>query len=277
MENTYTNIVDNIIIEYLNLKKSYNSKSINSTKQVLSDFMKIENFNIKNELVQLKLVIDNIENLFQKVKEKNKLTSSDFNILKLFRINEPKHSFLLHNFLYPYGNHGQGHLFLNIFLDLLGIERKANNELWTVTAEKGRIDLLIKRRNPHSVILIENKSNYAKDQDNQLYRYWHQEIYLPIKRKHGFYDMKNEPKSKYYQLLYLTPHSSKKPSENSLTKPLNWDWDLDLPEKLPMKITYVSFSKFIIEWLETSLKSIHKDNHRLKEYVKQYIEYWTIN
>lgn len=68
-------------------------------------------------------------------------------------------------------------------MDLLGIERFSDNENWTVTAEKGRVDILLKRTHPHSVIIIENKSNYANDQENQLYRYWHQEIYKTIQEK----------------------------------------------------------------------------------------------
>ena len=272
MNNNHPQIINKILSEYINLEKNYNSSFIKLVEQISNDFLPLKSKN--NDLVQIKSIIENLEDVFHAVREKNRLTSSDFNVLKLFRIKEPQHSYLLYNFLYPYGTHGQGHLFLNQFLDSLGIERKSDKELWTVTAEKGRIDLLLKRRNPHSIIVIENKSNKAEDQKNQMYRYWYKEIYLPIKRKYGFYNKEQDPSNKHYQLLYLTPSSMKKPTKNSLTKPADWIWDSNLPETVPMKITYVAFDKFIVQWLEKSVLSIPQNNHRIKEYVKQYIEYW---
>ena len=115
------------------------------------------------------------------------------------------HSRLIANLLNPYGTHGQKHLFLNIFLDMLEIERNNDSDHWTVTAETGRIDILLKRDNPHSVIIIENKSNYAIDQDNQMYRYWHQEIYQAMKSRNLPDDYILTPSPKFYQLIYLSP------------------------------------------------------------------------
>ena len=92
------------------------------------------------------------------------------------------HSFLIANIINPNSEHGQGDLFLKSLLKKLDIEVYENDN-WIVTAEIGRIDILIKRENPHTVIVIENKSNYAIDQENQIYRYWYQEIYLPNKKQ----------------------------------------------------------------------------------------------
>jgi hypothetical protein len=108
----------------------------------------------------------------------NKLYGTGFNPLNQFDIAETIHSCLIGNLLDPLHPHGQGDLFLVHFLKLLGI-RIPEQGPWGVTIEAGRIDLLLKRQMPHSVIVIEKKSNYAADQESQLYRYWYQQIYLP--------------------------------------------------------------------------------------------------
>ena len=204
---------------------------------------------------------------------RNKYTSCDFNMLSLFHINETQHSFLLAHFLNPNAEHGQKHLFLNVFLDLLEIKRFSDNENWIVTAEKGRIDVLLKRVQPeHSVVVIENKSNYANDQNHQLYRYWHQEIYKTICERHLPRDYVLNPPECFYQLLYLSPEHWKIPSTNTLTKPA--DWSNDLPQQVPLNAKHLLFSNFVCKWLKMSLELLPKDNHRIREYVKQYIEYW---
>ena len=59
--------------------------------------------------------------------------------------------------------HGQGKLFLSAFLEYIGFKKDKGNEEWIVTAEKGRVDVLLRRLNPLGAIIIENKSNWAGD------------------------------------------------------------------------------------------------------------------
>ena len=214
-----------------------------------------------------------IQEIHNKSIIRNKDTSCDFNMLSLFHIDEKQHSFLLAHFLNPNADHGQKHLFLNVFLDLLKIKRFSDNENWIVTAEKGRIDVLLKRVQPqHSVVVIENKSNYATDQNNQLYRYWYQEIYKTISDRHLPKDYILNPPECYYQLLYLSPEHWKIPSTNTLTKPA--EWNNDLPKEVPLKAKHLLFSGFVCQWLKISLELLPKDNHRIREYVTQYVEHW---
>lgn len=42
-----------------------------------------------------------------------------------------------------------------------------------------------------------------------------------------------------------------------------------------MGIKPLQFTEFIIKWLEKSLEKLPEDNHRVKEYVKQYLELWS--
>ncbi len=218
-------------------------------------------------------LIFKVQEIYNKSIIRNKDTSCDFNILSLFHIGKTQHSFLLAHFLNPNAEHGQKHLFLNVFLDLLKIKRFSDNENWIVTAEKGRIDVLLKRLQPHhSVVVIENKSNYANDQNHQLYRYWHKEIYKTICERHLPKDYILNPPECYYQLLYLAPEHWKIPSTNTLTKPA--EWDNNLPNEIPLNTKHLLFSDFVCQWLKISLELLPKNNHRIEEYVKQYIEYW---
>lgn len=265
-------IADKTINEFTKIR-------LNFLDNVISSIEKISNIYLQNQYDYKKTFIQDTTYLVGKFQEintqsiiKKKETSCDFNMLSFFNIGETKHSFLLANFLNPNAEHGQGHLFLNEFLDLLKIERLSDNENWIVTVEKGRIDVLLKRFQPHSVIVIENKSNYAGDQYHQLYRYWYQEIYTTISERHLPGDYILNPPERYYQLLYLSPDHRKISNTNTSTKPT--EWDDNLPNKIPIKAKHILYSDFICHWLQISLEKLPKDNHRIREYVKQYIEYW---
>lgn len=209
-------------------------------------------------------------NLSLALKETNRLQSFAFNPLGFFKIGETMHSFLLAKLLDPHGEHGQGQLFLECFLEILGIEIHPN-ENWIVTAETGRIDILIKRKCPHSAIVIENKSNYAVDQENQLYRYWYQEIILPNNyRENPVRFTTNNP---HYQIIYLTPTINKQPIDSSLLRPI--DFDSTLPMKIPIEPKIWTFNDHIARWLTKSINKLPHENHRMREYIKQYIELWT--
>lgn len=238
--------VQTFLKDYSNLKHKIKDRVIENNKELLDKFLLIK----------------------KQAEQKNRETSCDFNVLKLFSINEPMHSFLLANILNPNSEHGQGNLFLLSFLRKLGIEFPEQGQ-WTITAEKGRIDVLIKRQHPHSVIIIENKSNYAGDQPNQLYRYWYREIYYPNRHRESDYS-KHHPEK--YQVIFLTPADWKQPSENTTLRPTNWD--VSLPITMPLETKIWKFSNEINSWLNETYNDIPKENYRLKEYIKQYIEFW---
>ncbi len=288
MINTDTNIKCDLLDEWYRIDNSLsnfqcqineniiNSKLLNSKdieNQYLNIFKLIINDNPLNKsnknynLLENTLVNEFLQ-IIEKTKNTNKLISCDFNIFDYFPPNEPTHSFLIADLLNPQANHGQGNLFLKIFLDLIGIE-KPDLGFWVVTAEKGRIDILLKRKEPHSVVIIENKSNFAIDQENQLYRYWFQEMYYPNRIFPTDYV---KSKTSNYKIIYLTPADWKVPTDNSLSKPD--DWDNNLPDKIPIEPIIINFKIEIIEWLQKSLKQINSNNHRLIEYIKQYIELW---
>ena len=124
--------------------------------------------------------------------------------------------------------------------------------------------------------MIENKSENAIDQPNQLYRYWYYQIYTPTKSLGTKYSLGKKDK---YRIVYLPSESFKKPTPNTLSKPESLKAETDLPESLSDfkqdLITEWSFRKEIVEWLELALKDKRfVENHRLREYLVQYINYW---
>ena len=202
----------------------------------------------------------------------NKKDSHNFNILRMFQISETKHSQLLQLLLNPNSIHGQGNLFLNLFLEKIGIKEPSKGR-WKVTAEEGRIDLLLKRNNPLSIVIIENKSNYAGDQQNQLYRYWFNEIYkVNGKIEPNFYEQNNDS----FQIIYLVPNG-KNYDYQTITKPQNFEAfnSVNFPDLMPMEIKRLTFNEDIFNWIGDCIELIENfsvSNHRIREYLKQYQE-----
>lgn len=252
----------NSILNYL---VEYKSNSLKSKYTLLkelidTDIYTIYNNSLENSINQFENVLYEFQKVLKEFQEENKRKSFLFNSLDFFEITEIKHSKILAYLLNPYSKHGQGLLFIREFLLLLDV-KTTETDKWIVTAEKGRIDVLLKRTYPNTVIVIENKSNNAIDQDNQMYRYWYQEI-NNNKRK----QTKND------RLIYLVENKDREPSDNSLARP-NYIGN-NFPKVLPMEITKFTFRTQIILWLENSLKNINKDNYRLQVFLTQYIELW---
>ena len=178
-------------------------------------------------------------------------------------ISEPIHSRILHFFLSDNPMHGQGKLFLSAFLEYIGFEK----EEWIITTEEGRVDVLLRRLNPLGAVIIENKSNWAEDQPNQLYRYWYENIHKCEEDcKESYY--KEHPE---YKIVYLVPDKTKHINSNSTSRPI--DYPEDLPEELPMKPKVMTFHMDIHKWLGGCMKGLPAENTPLRNLIAQYIEY----
>ena len=204
--------------------------------------------------------------------EKNWQYGHLFNPLEAIDIGETTHSRLLGDLLNPKGKHGQGGLFLHAFLEGLGVPNPSEGK-WLITIEDGRVDLCLWRLSPPSVIIIENKSNWAVDQENQLYRYWYQNIYTPY--PHLNYAAADIRQS--FQVIYLPPVAGKMPLPNSLQRPKELD-SLGLPVNLHeagVTVKVLTFREFITEWLEKCAGLIPQTNTRLGIYLNFYKELWS--
>lgn len=110
------------------------------------------------------------------------LSGENFNIFKIIGLTSEEvriHSSFIAELLNPAGSHGQGGLFLNLFIKELNSNINLNSNEAFVEVEKsigikkedegGRIDIFISDKSGKSII-IENKI-WAGDQENQLMRY----------------------------------------------------------------------------------------------------------
>ncbi len=181
-------------------------------------------------------------------------------------LSEPIHSKILHFFLSDNPMHGQGYLFLGLFLKRIGISIQDKDE-WVVTAETGRVDVMLKRFYPRSIVIIENKSNWAGDQPNQLYRYWYQNIHLSEEDCKPEYYV-NHPE---YQIVYLVPNKDKLLSDNSMERPS--DYPKTLPEILPITPHIFSFEEEVSEWLTECISVLPDENTPLINLITQYKDY----
>ena len=272
------------------LKQKYNILNnmnvvVNKSNSICQDFL-LDTENLCAKIIDDWSSCCKVENYLPKVDEiskweewcndflkdniKHKEDGHNFNVFYLlkdecgFNVQETMHSKLIKFLLDPFASHGQGNKFLIDFLNLLKIENP-DKGVWNITAEQGKIDILLHRSAPETVIVVENKSNWACDQPNQLYRYWYYAIFSRTRETNKDFYSKNKDK---YQVIYLAPNTNKEISEQSISKPE--DWSSNLPNKIPIEIKTQYFNDFIQEWLEICKKHLSETNHRVREYITQY-------
>ncbi|WP_051941884.1 PDDEXK-like family protein [Maribacter forsetii] len=131
--------------------------------------------------ISYKELLKSIGEIYKKYEELEKVSGEAFNIFKVINVTSDEvrlHSKFLAELLNRNGSHGQGDVFLKLFVKQLGISLDTSST--TVKVEKyigkitdssgGYIDIFISDNKGQS-ITIENKI-YAGDQDNQLLRYF---------------------------------------------------------------------------------------------------------
>jgi hypothetical protein len=163
----------------------------------------------------------------QRIKTENEKTSYLFNPLTFFEIDENKMSELLAFLLNPKANHGQGDIYLREFCNHFGIDENFQNvfiETEHVTDKNRRIDIFIQIN--ESYIVIENKYNWAADQENQLNDYFEY-----ARNKNPQFSGQN------VYCFYLTPNNGKAPSPESIDK---------IP---PDNLKFIDFKTDIIAYL----------------------------
>jgi hypothetical protein len=156
-------------------------------------------------------------------------------------------------------------------LESIGVPVPADGE-WRISFEKEKVDICLWRQSPASVVVIENKSNWAIDQQNQLYRYWYEKIHKP----HPELDYSTPEVRQAFQVIYLPPTVGKYPARHSLECPESLS-DLGLPRTLGeagVSVKVLTFRDHIAPWLEHCEQLIPKSNTRLKAHLQFYKEFW---
>jgi hypothetical protein len=125
----------------------------------------------------------------------------DYSVFDFIEPDELRLSKILAWFLDPHQTHGQGSLFLRLFLEALGVRIEAEGcdrgEVRTeVSIREGRLDILVSMAGLQ--VAIENKP-WAGDQDTQLTRYF------------SHFDAPSAPN---YQVVYLTSKGTAPPEHS---------------------------------------------------------------
>ena len=203
--------------------------------------------------------------------ERNKKDSLEFNIFNLineiYGIGETRHSKFLAFLLNPEADHGKETLFLDLFLKIvLGISVEPKLD-WKVYAEKDNVDILLNCKSIDSTIIIENKSNWAEDQSNQLYRYWYNNIYLKKRNT-------DELLGKNDRIIYLAPNENKQYELKTLDRPDEKPYKSCELEKLEEKhVTNIYFNLEIKKWLKECIEHL-ENTPRIKYFVQDYLNFW---
>ncbi|WP_407381046.1 PD-(D/E)XK nuclease family protein [Helicobacter sp.] len=213
--------------------------------------------------------MEKYDEFFKKVKgfleqaEKHKRRgNNDFNpYLQMWsESNEVKlHSALICGFLDPLGNHYQGDVFLETFLECVGLrEWFDDTSNARVHQESQYIDVYITNGEKH--IIIENKIN-AGDQDRQIERYI--ETIAKEQSKDSNDDMESgesetpqEQSASYDNIavLYLVPYK-RNPSKSSLGKwEIQGEYLVNGDNKVRFKA--ISYKNEILKWIENSQAKI---------------------
>lgn len=165
-------VIDNLYSSMNN----YNKEVIN----LISNFEK-ENIDAYKEILE---------------RQGNKLKFNIFDIITDKWKRENLHSEILKFLLENYED------FFNDFLDLIEIENKEEYSNAEITNEEAKIDILIKSEN--KAIIVENKINWAHDQNEQLARYYKK--------------IKDEYKKEVEKIVYISPSKYKEPDSQTFGK-----------------------------------------------------------
>jgi hypothetical protein len=123
---------------------------------------------VSNRIPQIVALFDKIEAIQDAPSDALQYDFNVFSILRRANDEVNLHSRFIHDLLDPKGLHGQGDIFLQLFLQQIGI---LNFDTRNTKAKREYKNIDIFVANDHTAIIIENKI-HADDQDLQLERYY---------------------------------------------------------------------------------------------------------
>ena len=197
------------------------------------------------------IIDENLElakNISDKISEIKKSLPYHLNIIDELHINENAHSRILSKLLQYQEN--ERYIFLEKFFDHCNLQLQPEKP--EITTEKQRIDILIMDKSAGYAVIIENKVNYAEDQNAQIKRYVDKVI------KHGISE------DKIY-VLYLTRWGRKIVSEKSLPN--------DLKGKLDKRYKPINFNNHILPWLNSLIGFCRFKDTQLIAAIQQYTDF----
>ena len=210
---------------------------------------------------KIKELLNRLAPIIKESEEKQeKRMETGFNLFYLISdhyYRETFHSDIIAALLSPKENHGGGNLYLNLFLDMIGVDKsnyqdaKVHKEYGTNDGTLGgRIDIFIEGGNKHCVV-VENKLNNAGDTYKQLPKYYH---YL------------DNNKYNIDKFVYLPLNPYKTPDKS--------DWSdeerIFIDGKLKILPAFLEGEPNLIDnWLEIAEKKTENEDARF--IIKQYV------
>ena len=209
IDNLYSSM-NNYNIEVINLISNLEKENIERYKDILKKQDKKLNFNI-----------------FDIITDKWKKENFHSEILK----------FLLENY----------EDFFNNFLELINIKDKKEYSNAEITNEEARIDILIKSEN--KAIIVENKINWAPDQNEQLARYYE-------KIKNGY---NGEQKREVEKIVYIAPSKDKNPDAQTFG-----EYEKEIKDRLEKIISFDGSEDDLVSCLEKSRDKLKENLEKTK-------------
>ncbi len=256
--------------DHMTQQPSYPTSSSESLGQALESYLDFKRADAGSVGERIEAVCDQWLDAKAKCAEKNLKSGVDFKPLSLIPINETIHSKIIGEFLNPKGTHGQKDLFLQCFLNDLEVPAPEEGT-WKISIESSRVDIMLWREKPAAVVVIENKSNGAIDQPNQIYRYWHEQMYLWDKKHFS-----NDETRRSFRIIYMPADGGSKPADHSTIRPGNWSEMINPEEKVPLPCQQYPLNKLMNLWQHQLIDTgkIPSENQRVHTFFQFYKELW---
>ena len=177
--------------------KIFNPNPKDLIKVIDNLYSSMNNYNIEVINLISNLEKENIERYKDILKKQDK--KLDFNIFDIITDKWKKENFHSEILKFLLENY---EVFFNNFLELINIKDKKEYLNAEITNEEARIDILIKSEN--KAIIVENKINWAPDQNEQLAKYYKK--------------VKDEYKKEVEKIIYIVPSKDKNPDEQTFGK-----------------------------------------------------------
>ena len=231
----------------------------------------MQNNSFTNQLESYFSIITTKVNFVNQVKkEYSKILASDFNSLDFLYFGENKVSEILCFLLNPNSSHGQGDVFLKLFIDEFNINFSYDDikdvfaQVEKSTHYNRRIDIFIRNTKTDNIIAIENKIyNNTKDQTNQINDYL--DYLNNITKNNDFTFFYLSPRDKKISNDSFDENNAKELILNNKFRLINYEIDI-----IPLVHKFAIFSEndrvraFILAF-EKKLKSLYMGNNNINE------------
>lgn len=221
--------------------KIFNPNPKDLIKVIDNLYSSMNNYNIEVINLISNLEKENIERYKDILKKQDK--KLDFNIFDIITDKWKKENFHSEILKFLLENY---EVFFNNFLELINIKDKKEYLNAEITNEEARIDILIKSEK--KAIIVENKINWAPDQNEQLAKYYKK--------------VKDEYKKEVEKIIYIVPSKDKNPDEQTFGK--DEKIKKEIKDRLEKIISFDGSENDLVSCLEKSRDKLKENLEKIK-------------